>query len=70
MTFKGPVDTRGRLLFALSRSTCEKRIADAKTIGWKALEQSWQRDLDRIEALERAPGPLVGVLHKPNTGKD
>lgn len=54
----------------VSRQTCEARIADAKTIGWKALEQSWQRDLDRIEALERAPGPLVGVLHKPNTGKD
>lgn len=32
--------------------TCEARIADAKTIGWKALEESWRRDLDRLLAAK------------------
>ena len=38
--------------FTVSRQTCLKRISDAKLIGWKALEQSWQRDLDRLDAAK------------------
>ena len=34
--------------FTVSRQTCLKRISDAKLIGWKALEQSWQRDLEEL----------------------
>lgn len=37
----------------VSVATCEKRIADAKFIGWTALAESWQRDLDRINEQKR-----------------
>jgi hypothetical protein len=40
--------------FTISRATCEKRIADAKFIGWVALAESWQRDLDRLSAPKQA----------------
>ena len=28
--------------------TAKRRIADAKTIGWKALADSWQKTLDEL----------------------
>jgi hypothetical protein len=39
-------------LSGLRKSLCvaEQRVAEAELIGWKALEQSWRRDVDRLQA--------------------
>jgi hypothetical protein len=40
--------------FPVTAACCRKRIADARLIGWVALAESWQRDLDRLKAEHAA----------------
>lgn len=49
MTFKSQGKGTTKKL-QVSIGTCRKRVADAKLIGWQALAESWQRDLDRLLA--------------------
>lgn len=35
-----------------SISACGERVAEASVIGWPALEQSWQRDMDKLRDLK------------------
>lgn len=37
-----------------SISACVSRVGEAHYMGWAALEQSWQKDLDRLEAMKAA----------------
>jgi hypothetical protein len=42
-----------------SLTTAENRVAEAETIKWPALQQSWARDVERIQAaIETLQYPL------------
>lgn len=32
---------------------CQDRMAQAELVGWPALVESWKRDLERVQALQK-----------------
>jgi len=50
----------------------EQRIFEARSIGWKALEKSWQATLDALKAQvpqdRRAPRASMRPRHHSNAG--